>query len=84
MGGNGEVKLTASLHRLHWVSGQSCFVGVKIVNNSEKAVKNLSIRLIRSTTLFRVGYKFDGIGNDQRNITIADELQSSTITKEVA
>ncbi|KAF8203802.1 hypothetical protein BJ912DRAFT_919824 [Pholiota molesta] len=84
MGGNGEVKLTASLHRLHWVAGQSCFIGVKIVNNSEKAVKTLFLRLIRSITLFRVGYKFNGTGNEQRNITIADEMQSSTITKEVA
>ncbi|KAF9486311.1 hypothetical protein BDN70DRAFT_846023 [Pholiota conissans] len=81
VGGNGELKLTGSLHRLHWISGQTCFVGMKVVNGSDKFVKNASIRLLRSTRVFRVGYKFeDGACNGM----ITDVLHASTTTTEVA
>ncbi|KJA28669.1 hypothetical protein HYPSUDRAFT_722642 [Hypholoma sublateritium FD-334 SS-4] len=84
MGGNGQVTLTASIHRLHWVSGQSCFVKVKVVNKSDKALKNLCLQLLRSTTVFRTGYEFDAMKGGSKAGAIADILQSSTTKKQVA
>lgn len=84
LGGNGQITLTASIHRLHWVSGQSCFVKVKVVNKSEKALKNMCLQLLRSTTVFRTGYEFDALKEGSKTGAIADVLQSSTTKKLVA
>ena len=38
MGGNGLVKLFASIHRSNWVAGQSCYVNLRVENDSTKKV----------------------------------------------
>lgn len=83
LGGNGQITLTASIHK-HWISGQSCFVKVKVVNKSEKALKNLCLQLLRSTTIFRTGYEFNAMKEGPKTGAIADILQSSTTKKQVA
>lgn len=51
MGGDGRVKLTASIHRLHWVAGQQCPVSISVVNESKKTIKSATITLVRTTTI---------------------------------
>ncbi|KIK96380.1 hypothetical protein PAXRUDRAFT_116921, partial [Paxillus rubicundulus Ve08.2h10] len=53
MGGNGKVRLSATMHRLHWVAGQRCVVHLRVVNESKKTVKGAAIELERTTTVFK-------------------------------
>ncbi|KIJ66290.1 hypothetical protein HYDPIDRAFT_109282 [Hydnomerulius pinastri MD-312] len=53
MGGNGKVKLSVKMHRLHWVAGQRCVVHLRVVNESKKVVKSAGIALVRTTTVFK-------------------------------
>ena len=41
MGGTGLVKLVASIHRSTWVAGQSCYVNVRVENDSTKKVSRI-------------------------------------------
>ncbi|KAG6868869.1 hypothetical protein C0993_008617 [Termitomyces sp. T159_Od127] len=51
------INLTASVHRLHWVAGQQCFVKVFVANESKRLVKSLSLALIRDTTVFKPSHR---------------------------
>ncbi|KAF9225460.1 hypothetical protein BS17DRAFT_599685 [Gyrodon lividus] len=53
MGGNGKVRLSATMHRLHWIAGQRCVVHLRVVNESKKTVKGAAIALERTTTVFK-------------------------------
>lgn len=53
MGGTGKVTLTATLHRLHWVAGQQCYVKVSVANYTKKVVKSLTLTLFRTTVVFK-------------------------------
>ncbi|KIJ22081.1 hypothetical protein PAXINDRAFT_174031, partial [Paxillus involutus ATCC 200175] len=53
MGGNGKVRLSVTMHRLHWVAGQRCVVHLRVVNESKKTVKGAAIALERTTTVFK-------------------------------
>lgn len=52
-GSNDKIRLTANLHRLHWVAGQRCYVRVLVNNGSKKLIKHLTLSLIRTVTIFR-------------------------------
>ncbi|KAF9270619.1 hypothetical protein L218DRAFT_46326 [Marasmius fiardii PR-910] len=53
MGGNGKVTLTAATHRVIWIAGQQCPVKIKVVNHSKKAIKSVTLTLVRSTVIFK-------------------------------
>jgi hypothetical protein len=67
------------LHRLHWVSGQRCFVKAVLFNNTARTLKSFTLTLIRRTTTFkpRVAMTIDGKDD-------LDACQTNTIYKEVA
>lgn len=47
--GPQSVKLTAGLHRQTWVSGNSIFVDIHIINKSQRTLRKLELQLQRST-----------------------------------
>lgn len=53
MGGSGKVQITASIHRVHWIAGQQCYVKVRIINDSKKTVKRLNFSLVRTLVAFK-------------------------------
>ena len=79
MGGPGTVKFTAILHRLHWVSGQRCFVKALVFNNTTRTLKSFTLVLIRRTTTFKSSAAMNIDGRDD-----PDACQTNTIYKEVA
>ena len=79
MGGPGTVKLTAVLHRLHWVSGQRCFVKALVSNNTSRTVKSFTLTLIRRVTTFKSSAAVNIDGRDD-----PDACQTNTTYKEVA
>jgi Arrestin (or S-antigen), C-terminal domain len=79
MGGTGKVTLTASLHRLHWIAGQQCCVKVNVTNATKKAIKCLTLTLVRSTIVFKPDARLDAL-NDMD----PDACQTSTTHKVVA
>ncbi|KAG8854239.1 hypothetical protein FRB91_003852 [Serendipita sp. 411] len=87
LGGEGTLKLTASMHRLTWVAGQRCYIKVFIANDTEKRrVHTLNLSLIRSETTFKPVRPVEG------PITILNQYpsddrsayQASTVRKIVA
>ena len=79
MGGSGTVKLTAVLHRLHWVSGQRCFVKALVSNDTTRTLKSFTLTLIRRTTTFKSS---TAMSIDERDDP--DACQTNTNYKEVA
>ncbi|KAJ6621196.1 hypothetical protein B0H10DRAFT_1790355 [Mycena sp. CBHHK59/15] len=85
MGGNGKVKLTATLHRLHFVAGQQCPVHVSVQNDTKKAIKSLTLTLFRSTVVFKRHSRLDPFpGTLDQDIADPDACQTSTTGKIVA
>ncbi|KAF8973512.1 hypothetical protein BDZ97DRAFT_1912000 [Flammula alnicola] len=84
MGSGGQIYLTASLHRLHWIAGQFCHVSIKVVNNSKKALKNLSLELLRSTTVFKPRHKPKTSHGERQDDTDPNAFLASMTTKQVA
>ena len=79
MGGPGTIKLTAILHRLHWVSGQRCFVKALVFNDTTRTMKSFTLTLIRRTTTFKSSALMNIDGRDD-----PDACQTNTTYKEVA
>lgn len=79
LGGSGTVKFTATLHRLHWVSGQRCFVKALVSNNTTRTLKSFTLALIRRTTTFKSSAAMNIGGGDD-----PDACQTDTVYKEVA
>lgn len=79
LGGSGAVKLTVMLHRLHWVSGQRCFVKALVSNNTTRTLKSFTLTLIRRTTIFKSSAGINIDGRDD-----PDACQTNTNYKEVA
>ncbi|CAL1695216.1 unnamed protein product [Somion occarium] len=77
-GSNDKVKLTANLHRLHWVAGQRCYVRVLVNNGSKKTVKSLTLCLIRTTTIFKPR---PGLDAGHESSADPDACQTSTTHK---
>ncbi|KDR85471.1 hypothetical protein GALMADRAFT_204908 [Galerina marginata CBS 339.88] len=73
----GLVYLTASLHRLHWVAGQLCYVRFEVVNNSKKFLRSLFLELIQSTTTFKHKDQDD-------RVDVGVDVRSSTTKKQAA
>lgn len=82
MGGGGKVDLTASLHRLHWIAGQQCYVKVAVINNTKKVIKSVTLSLIRTTVIFKPDHQLDDLIGDH-NVDF-DACQTSTTQKQVA
>ncbi|KAK7465402.1 hypothetical protein VKT23_005380 [Stygiomarasmius scandens] len=81
LGGSGKVILKASLHRLNWVAGQFCHVKVNVANQSKKAIKSLTLSLVRSTVAFKPKYYLD-VGGSKTDHD-PDACQTSTTQKRV-
>ncbi|KAH7916429.1 hypothetical protein BJ138DRAFT_995669 [Hygrophoropsis aurantiaca] len=82
MGGPGKVKLSARLHRLYWVAGQTCSVQFRVVNESKKMISGATISLIRTTTIFKPHpHLAAGVGSPTAD---PDACQTSTMRKQVA
>lgn len=67
------------LHRLHWVSGQRCFVKALVSNNTTRTLKSFTLVLIRRTTTFKSSAAMNIDGRDD-----PDACQTNTSYKEVA
>ncbi|KAK7694963.1 hypothetical protein QCA50_002151 [Cerrena zonata] len=80
-GSNDKVRLTANLHRLHWVAGQRCYVRVLVNNGSKKPIKHLALSLIRTVTIFKPKPALDA-GHEV--IVDPDACQTSTTHKLLA
>ncbi|KAL1740605.1 hypothetical protein HDZ31DRAFT_47171, partial [Schizophyllum fasciatum] len=59
MGGSGKVYLTASLHRVHWIAGQKCYIRIGVSNGSKKTIKRVTIALVRTLVAFKPNSKKD-------------------------
>ncbi|KAG2155578.1 hypothetical protein DEU56DRAFT_724661 [Suillus clintonianus] len=75
MGGPGKIRLSARIHRFHWVAGQSCTVHFRVTNDCKKLVKSAAIALIRTLTVFNPKPHLDAGDADP------DACQTSTKTK---
>ncbi|KAL0951567.1 hypothetical protein HGRIS_008249 [Hohenbuehelia grisea] len=86
MGGRGLVELTATLHRLHWVAGQNCFVKLSINNETKRTIKGVNMTLLSSVVIFRPDPHLDhDAGHDRSgNAVDPDACQTSTFQREVA
>lgn len=67
------------LHRLHWVSGQRCFVKALVSNNTTRSLKSFTLTLIRRTTTFKSSAAMNIDGRDD-----PDACQTNTSYKEIA
>lgn len=47
----GRIKLTALLHRLYWISGQSCRIQITVENSTKRMLKNIAISLHQTATV---------------------------------
>lgn len=61
--GPQSVKLTAGLHRQTWVSGNSVFVDIHIINKSQRTLRKLELQLQRST----LWYEHAAAGTGDKN-----------------
>lgn len=77
MGGSGKVRLTTELHRLNWIAGQRCHIKIKVDNGTKKAVKRVTIALVRTTSAFHTQPTAKGTLD-------MDEHQTSTTDRIVA
>ncbi len=82
MGGNGQVTLSASIHRLHWVAGQSCCVKAHVTNYTKKTIKSLTLSLSRSTVFFKHRPYLEV--DCQQEDSDPDACQTSTTDRQVA
>lgn len=81
-GGSGKVDMTASLHRLHWIAGQQCYINVSVTNRTKKTIKSLTLSLLRSTVIFKPDLRLDALaGNHDVD---PDACQTSTSQKQVS
>ncbi|KAJ7492464.1 hypothetical protein FB451DRAFT_1022543 [Mycena latifolia] len=83
MGGNGEVKLTAALHRPYFIAGTQVSVNISVQNDSKKLIKSLALTLYRSIVVFK-----QKLGRDPEDaafdVADPDACQTNTTRKPVA
>nr|VWO94393.1 G protein complex alpha subunit GpaB [Ganoderma boninense] len=81
IGGGGQLKLMAMLHRSTWIAGQRCYVRIGLGNDTKRTVRTVILTLIRTTTLFkyRPGANSDGSQSPEK-----DPCQTTTAHKVVA
>jgi hypothetical protein len=80
-GGPGKLQLTALLHRLHFVAGQRCYIQFRVLNETKKTVRSLTITLLRTTTVFEPRPHLNLGASDDVD---ADACETITMVKEVA
>lgn len=61
--------LSAAVHRSTWVAGQRCYVKININNETKKAVKKLTITLVRTAKVFRPQSQSLGLGTYRETTT---------------
>lgn len=83
LGGRGKLNLSCTLHRATWVAGQDCWVKINIQNDTTKRVKNLTLSLTRTTTVFRSTPHLNAGAEGTESIDI-DACQTSTNRRQVA
>lgn len=81
MGGNGEVQLTATLHRSSFVAGALVSVNMEVKNETKRFIKSLTLTLYRSTVVFKRRLPLDP--NSVVEVDI-DACQTTTTRKAVA
>ncbi|KAJ7110051.1 hypothetical protein C8R44DRAFT_743363 [Mycena epipterygia] len=81
MGGNGEVKLTAALHRSIFIAGTQVSVNVSVQNDTKKLIKSLTLSLYRSTVVFKRKLR---PGSTTVDAADPDACQTTTTRKSVA
>ncbi|KAG6841766.1 hypothetical protein C0991_007095 [Blastosporella zonata] len=81
--GSRKIHLAASVHRLHWVAGQQCFVKVFVANESQKSIKSLVLTLVRTTVVFKPNQRADTLEGVQNQLDL-DTCTISTTQKQVA
>ncbi|KAJ7786486.1 hypothetical protein B0H16DRAFT_1708647 [Mycena metata] len=81
MGGTGEVRLTAALHRSCFIAGTHVPVSVKVQNDTKKLIKSLSLTLHQSVIVFKRKLPLDS--NSVTEVDI-DSCRTSTAKKTVA
>ncbi|KII93176.1 hypothetical protein PLICRDRAFT_382552 [Plicaturopsis crispa FD-325 SS-3] len=84
MGGPGKLKLTACIHRLHWIAGQRCHVAVSVDNATKKTVRSLTLTLVRTTIVFRPQAHLDPLPASAMRSADPDACQTTTTEKHVA
>ncbi|THH33561.1 hypothetical protein EUX98_g674 [Antrodiella citrinella] len=77
-----KARLSAQLHRLHWIAGQRCHVKILVHNGTHKPVKSCTLTLVRTTTLFKPKPALDAGGGNLLN-SDPDACQTSTAHKAV-
>lgn len=80
LGGKGKIEFTAQLHRSTWIAGQRCYLDFKVLNDTRKAFKSLTLTLIRTTTLFKPHPFLDALPGRAD----PDACQTTTTSKPVA
>lgn len=78
MGGDGELSLSAALHRISWIAGQPVNVRVRIQNETRKTVRTIGLAVLRITTLFHPSMKTGVFGEDP------DACETETNEKKIA
>lgn len=81
MGGNGEVKLTAALHRSIFIAGTQVSVNVSVQNDTKRLIKSLTLSLYRSTVVFKRKLR---PGSTTVDAADPDACQTTTTRKLVA
>lgn len=68
------MKLTAALHRLHWIAGQQCCVKINVVNGTKKCLKHLTLSIHRSIIMYKARPQ-----HDSQTSNFAKQVAESTL-----
>ena len=83
-GSYSKLRLTARVPRPSYFAGQSCYVHIRIENNTQRTVRSLCMTLIRTTTIYRPrpGRRNDGEKTDEHKFmvkTVVDEISENRL-----
>ncbi|KAF8324110.1 hypothetical protein DL93DRAFT_2222962 [Clavulina sp. PMI_390] len=83
LGGEGKLKLLASLHRTTWVAGQQCWLTIRLHNDTTYRVRSLTLALYRVTTTFRIDPRLNP-GGQGRGIEVdIDSCEAAATRKKL-
>lgn len=83
LGGKGLVVLTATLHRSHWIAGQSCYVHIHVQNGTSKRV-NGTFRFGFSSRLMTAKIKAIGMSLNRVISVVRPDTASAALLEENA
>ena len=83
-GSYSKLRLAARVPRPSYFAGQSCYVHIRIENNTQRVVRSLCMTLIRTTTIYRplLGRRNHGAKTDEHKYmvkTFTDEISESRL-----